>query len=158
MTEMIVHIRFFHPQDQEAVRRLILAGLEERWGFLDPTKNPDLIDIAQTYSDGVFLTAWFEDGGTSAATLVGAGALIHEEEGVARIVRMSVVRSLRRQGIGQALLERLCAHAREAGYRRIVLETTSTWSDAIAFYERYGFRRIGEWDGDTHFTRDLYHA
>ncbi len=152
---MSLHIRPFSSEDQEAAQRLILAGLAERWGFLDPTKNPDLADIAQTYGDGVFLTAWLEDGGAAAMTLVGTGALIHEEEAVARIVRMSVARSLRRQGIGRALLERLLVHAREAGYRRVVLETTSTWSDAVAFYEQHGFRRIGEWDGDTHFSLDL---
>ncbi|MBN2003797.1 MAG: GNAT family N-acetyltransferase [Anaerolineae bacterium] len=153
---MTLHIRPFRPQDQEAAQRLILAGLEERWGVLDPTKNPDLDDITKIYGDDVFLTAWLQNDETSEeTTLVGTGALIREEETVARIVRMSVARSLRRQGIGRTLLEHLFAHARAAGYRRIVLETTSTWSDAIAFYERYGFRRIGEWDGDTHFTLDL---
>ena len=35
--------------DQEAAQRLILAGLVEHWGTLDPTKNPDLDDIQRSY-------------------------------------------------------------------------------------------------------------
>lgn len=142
-------IRPFCPADQEAVKALILAGLREHWGVLDPALNPDLNDIAASYADAVFLTAWVGD------DLVGVGALIHEAAGVARIVRMSVARERRRLGVGQAILRQLCEHARSAGYCRVVLETTSTWDDAIAFYERFGFRRIGTWDGDTHFALAL---
>ncbi|MBN1874342.1 MAG: GNAT family N-acetyltransferase [Anaerolineae bacterium] len=142
-------IRPFQAEDQEVVKTLILDGLVEHWGFLDPTKNPDLDDIAASYKDGVFLTAWLD------GELAGTGALIPEDEVSLRIVRMSVAKYLRRQGIGRVLLERLCAHTRAAGYRQVVLETTSTWKNAIAFYTRFGFRIIGAWDGDTHFVLEL---
>ena len=144
-----VVIRPFRPQDQAAAKDLILAGLEAHWGFLDPTKNPDLDDIASTYAEATFLLAWQGD------EVVGTGALAPEEKGTGRIVRMSVVAHLRRRGIGRLLLERLCEHACAAGYRKLVAETTSTWDDAIAFYERHGFRRVGSWDGDTHFVLSL---
>ena len=142
-------IRPFRPEDQGAVKALILAGLEAHWGALDLTKNPDLDDIATAYSDAIFLTAW------SGERLVGTGALVHEAEGIARIARMSVAADMRRRGVGKALLARLCEEAETAGYRQIVLETTSAWQDAIAFYTRFGFRVIGAWDGDTHFVLDL---
>jgi len=142
-------IRPFRPEDQAAAQGLILDGLVEHWGFLDPTKNPDLDDIASTYADGTFLVAWLGD------DLVGTGALVREADGVARIVRMSVATHLRRRGIGTLVLKRLCGEARAAGYAQIVLETTSTWEDAIAFYKRNGFRVIGSRDGDTHFVLDL---
>lgn len=144
-----VTIRPFQSKDQGAVKALILAGLEEHWGVLDLTKNPDLNDIAASYGDAIFLTAWSGD------RLVGTGVLVHEAEGVARIVRMSVAADMRRRGVGKALLARLCEQAEAAGYRQIVLETTSEWQDAIAFYMRFGFRVIGAWDGDTHFVLDL---
>jgi ribosomal protein S18 acetylase RimI-like enzyme len=144
-----VFIRPFRPQDQAAAKGLILAGLEAHWGCLDPTKNPDLDDITSTYAGATFLLAW------QGENVVGTGALVREEEGVGRIVRMSVAASLRRRGIGRLLLERLCEHARAAGYRQLVLETTSTWENAIAFYERHGFQRVGSWDGDTHFVLPL---
>ena len=144
-----VTIRPFRPDDQVAVKALILAGLEEHWGVLDLTKNPDLNDIAASYGDAIFLTAWIGD------RLIGTGALVHEAEGVARIVRMSVAGHVRRRGVGKALLARLCEEAETAGYRRIVLETTSDWEDAVAFYTRHSFRVISAWDGDTHFVLDL---
>ncbi len=144
-----VTIRPFRPEDQAAAKALILAGLVEHFGYLDPTRNPDLDDIAATYAGGTFLLAWRGD------EIVGTGALVHEREGVARIVRMSVDAPVRRRGIGTQVLQALCEHARAAGYRQIVLETTSTWHEVVAFYRRNGFRLVGSWDGDTHFAMDL---
>jgi ribosomal protein S18 acetylase RimI-like enzyme len=68
---------------------------------------------------------------------------------------MSVARDFRRQGIGSAVLRRLLADAKTAGYRKIVLETTSTWNEAIAFYQRHGFRSMHVWGGDMYFELDL---
>jgi hypothetical protein len=48
-------IRLFCPQDQLHARQLILAGLADHWGALDPTRNPDLDDIARSYAGGLFL-------------------------------------------------------------------------------------------------------
>lgn len=142
-------IQSFRPQDQAAARDLILAGLGEHWGHIDYTLNPDLDDIAATYADAIFLTAWLGD------ELVGTGALIHEEAGSARVVRMSVAKHLRRCGIGRLILERLVECARAAGYRQIVLETTETWDGVIAFYKSYGFRIVGCSDGNMHFVLTL---
>ena len=144
-----ITIRPFRSEDQAAAQALILAGLEEHWGYLDPTKNPDLDDIASTYAHATFLVAWQGD------VLIGTGALIRDGDGVARIVRMSVAKRARRRGIGTLILCHLCEQARALGYRQIVLETTSTWKGAVAFYERNGFQVIGSRDGDTHFVLDL---
>jgi GNAT superfamily N-acetyltransferase len=145
-------IRILDPDDQPAARALVLAGLAERWGWLDESLNPDLDDIAASYSDGVFLTAWLN------GDLVGTGALTPEEEdGVWRIERMSVAALHRRRGIGSRLLHRLLAEAATRGARRVVLETTSTWTDAVTFYQRHGFQIEAHRDGDTHMTLDLPH-
>ena len=37
-----ISIKSFEGEDQEAVQGLILAGLAEHWGAIDPTLNPDL--------------------------------------------------------------------------------------------------------------------
>lgn len=142
-------IQPFRPCDQAAARRLILDGLRERWGELDETKNADLDDIADYYDDGFFLVACLRD------EVIGTGALIPEAAGVGRIVRMSVARTLRRQGVGRKILAALLEQAQAAGYRRVVLETTATWKDAIAFYSRHGFQTVGVRDGDMHFVREL---
>ena len=149
MCHAAIEIHPFTPADQAAVRSLILAGLEEHWGILDPTLNPDLDDIAASYAGAIFLTAW-QDG-----ALVATGALVHEAAGVARVVRMSVDRRRRRSGIGRRILNALLDQARSQGYHRIVLETTATWADAVAFYLRCGFQVTGCRDGDVHFALDL---
>ena len=88
----------FQPDNQAEVQRLILAGLTEHWGQLDPTKNPDLNDIGATYAHATFLVAWFH------GTIVGTGALMPRSAHSAEIVRMSVAAHLRRHGIGRRVV------------------------------------------------------
>lgn len=142
-------IRLFRPEDQPAVHQLILAGLAEHWGALDPALNPDLADIATTYGQAIFLVAFV------GSQLVGTGALIPEQDGVGRIVRMSVAHHWRRQGVGRQILAELLRRAAPAGYCQVVLETTATWSEAIAFYRNNGFREVGVWEGNIHFVKEL---
>ena len=139
----------FAPENQAEVKALILAGLAEHWGTLDPTKHPDLEAIATHYADAIFLVAW-QDG-----RIVGTGALVPRGDGVAEVVRMSVAATVRRQGIGQRLLAELCARGRAAGYRRVVLETTATWHEVVAFYQRCGFKITHYQDGDVYFALEL---
>jgi len=135
--------------DQEAARKLILAGLAERWGTLDPCLNPDLDNLWASYREAIFIVAW------QGEQLVGTGALIPEAEGTARVVRLSVATQARRQGVGRKILVELCQRARRRGYRRLVLETTRTWQDAVAFFKDFGFKPDRESDGDLHFWLDL---
>jgi hypothetical protein len=52
-----ISIQPFQSEDQAEVKSLILAGLVEHWGRLDPSKNPDLEDIQSSYAGAVFLVA-----------------------------------------------------------------------------------------------------
>ena len=142
-------IRPFQHADQPACRALVLAGLEEHWGWLDLTLNPDLDDIAATYRGGVFLTAWLE------GDLVGTGALLPAGPGVYQVARMSVVQRLRGHGLGRRILSCLEEHARGAGAARLVLETTATWEDAVAFYLRCGYTLTHHQDGDVFFEKKI---
>jgi putative acetyltransferase len=139
----------FKPEDQHEVKQLVLAGLEEHWGFLDLTLNPDLNDIATTYSDGIFLVA--RQGGR----IVGTGALLPRDRATAEIVRMSVASHLRRSGLGTMILQSLCEVARARKYQRIILETTSTWQEVVAFYLKFGFQITHHHECDTYFALDL---
>jgi putative acetyltransferase len=142
-------ISTFHPEDQDEVKNLVLAGLVEHWGWLDSSKNPDLDDIAMQYASGVFFIA------RQAGRLVGTGALIPRQDGIAEIVRMSVAKDVRRQGIGKKILSELVNHARQAGFKRLILETTTTWQEVVEFYLHCGFRITHRQDGDTYFALDL---
>jgi GNAT superfamily N-acetyltransferase len=144
-----ITLRPFQPADQPAAKALILAGLVDHWGFLDPTKNPDLTDISSTYANVVFLV------GCLGNELVATGALVPRGEGCAEIVRMSVDRRYRGQGLGKYVLTRLMEYAREIGYRKIVLETTETWEEVVSFYRHYGFKETHHLDGDIYFEMML---
>jgi putative acetyltransferase len=144
-----VDIRPIQPQDQDETRQLILDGLAGHWGWLDPSKNPDLDDIASSYAGALFLVARLD------GRLVGSGVLVPRGECTAEIVRMSVAADVRRKGIGRLILQRLCEHARQNDFQRIVLETTETWHEVVQFYLDYGFRITHHLDGDAYFILDL---
>ena len=135
----------FTPADQPAVKALVLAGLADHWGTLDPSKNPDLNNIAATYKGAYFLVAKQE------GKVVGCGALVPRSPDTAEVVRMSVATAARRQGLGRRILSALCAEAKARGFRRVMLETTQTWSEVIAFYQGFGFRITHYKDGDVYF-------
>jgi len=139
----------FQPEFQAEIKALILAGLAEHWGTLDPNKNPDLDDIAATYAQATFLIARHE------GRIVATGALVPKSEGTAEIVRMSVAAEMRRQGVGRRLLQALCECARARGYQRVILETTATWRGVIAFYQQFGFEITHEQEGDLYFVLAL---
>jgi GNAT superfamily N-acetyltransferase len=139
----------FQPSDQEEAKQLILAGLEEHWGFLDPTLNPDLNDIASTFAKGIFLVARLN------GRLVGTGGLKPQSSHTAEVVRMSVAADCRRLGIGRMILKQLLRQAKALGYSRIVLETTASWADAVNFYLAFGFHKTVVRDGDQYFEYNL---
>ena len=142
-------ISTFTPFDQDDAKALILSGLIEHWGTPDYSLNPDLNDIATSYAGQVFLVARLE------RELVGTGALIFERQNAGRIVRMSVAKAHRRAGIASRVLTTLVTHAQSRGYDTLVLETTETWHDAIAFYLRHGFRPTHHANGEAHFVKQL---
>ena len=149
LRSMDVSIRHFRDTDQQHVRSFILAGMGERWGSIDETANPDIDDISTRYGPENFLVAFHK------GVLVGTGGLIAESVSIVRVVRMWVARDLRRAGIGTQILNCLLDLAQERKYSRVVLETTSTWSDAISFYGKHGFIVEGIRGDEVHFYKDL---
>ena len=150
---MALEFRPFTPADQEAVRALILAGLADHWGAINPELNPDLNDIARSYAGEIFLLAEQE------GRIVGCGALVRKDNITGEIVRMSVAAPARRTGIGKRLLEALCREAARSGMRRLVLETTAGWHEVRLFYEQLGFVYThfvdDEFGGQAHYERRL---
>jgi GNAT superfamily N-acetyltransferase len=143
-----VEIVRFAPEHEAAVRRLILEGLEEHWGVLDPRLNPDLEDIAASYAEGTVLVA------RDVERIVGVGAIVPFAADEGEVKRMSVARGARRQGVGTALLLGLLADAKARGWRSVRLETTADWEDAVQFYGDFGFE-VTHYE-DSCFGRDAY--
>ena len=144
-----IEIRPIRVREAHRARQLILTGLQEKWGDPDPSRNPDLDDIVASYSNGVFLVAIF------GSEIIGTDALVPEAESIARIVRMWVAQSYRGRGVGTEILEQLLKAASIQGYRRVVVETTAAWADAVEFYKNRGFVPVGVVGDDMHFQLEL---
>ncbi len=104
-----------------------------------------------------FWTAW------AGPVLAGCVALKHVEDRHGEVKSMHVAAAMRRRGVGTMLLQHVLAVAREAGLRRLSLQTGS-WAyfqPAHAFYRRHGFVEcapFGDYaeDGNSlFFTRAL---
>lgn len=83
-------------------------------------------------------------GGAGIAPLSGADPLTCE------LQRMYLRTDSRGKGIGDALLERCVAAARQFLYVRCYLETIAQMQPAIEFYGRHGFQDLREPMGRTH--------
>jgi len=138
-----LRIRGYEPGDFDAVWRLHREGVMQTtpsYAEALPGYEDDLMDIAGTYlGDG--RNFWVVEG---AGGLVGMTAIQRVDARTARLRRMRVTEAVRRRGIAQALLDRAIDFCREAGYERLVLDSTEQQTAAHALYERAGFRRTGE--------------
>jgi putative acetyltransferase len=94
---------------------------------------------------GIFLIARVGDRplGCGALRRLREDSLVRElGPDVGEVKRMFVAREARGQGIGRALLARLEDEARALGLVQLVLETGIRQTEALALYERAGFKSI----------------
>jgi ribosomal protein S18 acetylase RimI-like enzyme len=145
-------MRDFKPGDQVPVRELVLEGMRERWGdAYDPSVNPDLDDISASYLDRGAEVVVLEIGGE----IVAAGTLQPDGDGRGRIVRMSVDRAHRRQGLGRRVVAELVRRAHQRGMIEVVVLTDTPWTSALALYRSCAFNEVGQDETDTHFALPL---
>lgn len=142
-------VRGFEPDDKDAVRQLVLAGLAERWGSaFDPGHNADLDDLAASYlGRGAEIVVVVDEGGSIVAT----GTLVPETDRRGRLVRVSVDGGRRREGLARAVVDELVRRARRRGIRNVVVSTDTPWASAMALYRSCGFTELGRDDVETHF-------
>lgn len=123
--------------DAPAIRNLIFEILEAYGLAASPeTTDADLFDL-----DGFY----FEAGGDFAvvvdgSTLIGCVGLLRLDDDVCELRKMYVDWRYRGLGLGKQLLDYAISRAIALGFRQITLETASVLKEAIALYERYGFR------------------
>ena len=144
----MVTIRPFRTTDQAAARALIEEGLGEHFGCIDRNANPDLVDIAASYSGGTgaFFVAELD------GKVVGTTGMIVAER-VGRLVRVAVGRAHRRAGVATALLDHVADFAARAGVAELIASTQPEWPDATAFYRSHGFTPYGRDETDIHLRR-----
>jgi GNAT superfamily N-acetyltransferase len=143
-----LHLRRYLPSDHDAVwalHNLALAGTGAHLG--NGAWDDDLHHIAEVYLDGTgeFLV------GVVAGEVVAMGALQRKQVHVAAIRRMRVRPAWQGRGYGGEVLLALEARAEELGYSKLVLDTTTLQTGAIAFYTARGYTQYDQ--GEVgHFT------
>lgn len=65
-----------------------------------------------------------------------------EDEGVCEMKRLYVRPSYRKTGTGRALVALLMEKAKEAGYKKMRLDTLERLDAAIVLYKQFGFREV----------------
>lgn len=120
--------------DGSALRSMQPRELDERYGSDD--HEPGFVPTAEDIT--VFLVARTPDG-----QAVGCGALRQLDAGSAEIKRMFVLPETRGSGAATAVPRALEAEARARGFGELKLETGTAQPEAMRFYEREGYGRIG---------------
>jgi putative acetyltransferase len=122
------------PRLHEA--RELIAELDAYLTSLYPPERNYLVDVESLCAAGVTFFLARCDGVTA-----GCGAVRRLDESSAEVKRMYVKPQLRGRGIGLAILRAVEARARELGVSRLLLETGTAQPEALALYEREGYRR-----------------
>ncbi|MEM7286005.1 MAG: helix-turn-helix domain-containing GNAT family N-acetyltransferase [Actinomycetota bacterium] len=97
---------------------------------------------------GAFVVAYTND-----RRAAGCGALLTMESSVGEIKRMWVAPEWRGVGLAGRILEDLESRSRSAGHSRTVLDTNAALHDAIAMYERAGYRPIERYNDNPYAQR-----
>ncbi|HEY8041958.1 MAG TPA: GNAT family N-acetyltransferase [Polyangiaceae bacterium] len=134
--------------------RQMLAGyyeeIRKRFGF-DVSRQAAPEDMDPP--GGRFVVAY------EGETPVASGGIRSWEPGVCEIKRMWVAPQARRHGYGRQLLEAIESAAREAGFRRIVLDTLDSHTEAMKLYDSSGYQRVPRYNENPYtsvwFAKDL---
>lgn len=124
----------------EAQFAAILALVHEAFGALMPPSgalNETLADVAARFKAGPVLIA--QDGGA----LVGSLYCALKDDGL-YLTRMAVRPDRQKQGIGRALLAAAEVEARRSGAFKLTLRVRVNLPENRAYFERAGFRVIGQ--------------
>ncbi len=111
-----------------------IERLEKKY-ISTPWSEQDLKDALRG-GNGYALFKAVKDG----ITVGYGGVQVIADEG--NITNVAVDESVRRQGVGSAIVEAITSHCRDNGARKIYLEVCVTNNSAIKLYEKHGFETV----------------
>ncbi len=130
-------LRPANNKDCEKVTNLVYEVLKEYNLKPDPAAtDADIRDIEQSYfrRGGTFCVLEEEDG-----SVIGAYGLYPVDKATCELRKMYLHSSYRGRGLGKLLLEDALSKAKQAGFKKMTLETASVLKEAISLYKSYGF-------------------
>lgn len=128
-------LRRYRPSDAATVRQLHFEGLDQMGVNRPGPWDADLDHIEAEYlTGGEFLLAEAE------GEVVAIGGLRPIGADTAELKRLRVAAGHQRRGFGEAITRALIIRARELGFKRLVLDTTTQQAPAQALYRKLGFR------------------
>jgi ribosomal protein S18 acetylase RimI-like enzyme len=134
---MELTIRKYRQTDHERVMNLHIEGLRQHNASIgDPSMDKDMQNISSTYieNDGDFLV------GMLGNMIVCMGAYRKRDYKTAEVKRIRVDSAYQRRGYGQDILVSLEKSARQKGYGRIILDTTTHQEPAILLFKKNGYQ------------------
>ena len=137
MNNTIISIIDYTPEYAGAFKDLNLQWLQQ-YGL---TEEPDLLMINNPQKE-ILDTGGFIFLAKCGEQIAGTSALIKETPVQFELVKMSVAPAFQGKGISRLLIEKCLQAAKEAGAKRIYLQSNSQLTTAIALYEKYGFTHI----------------
>ena len=138
-----IEIRPFAEGDADDVLSVILPIQREEFGIdITADAQPDLRVIPDFYQSGKGQFWVAVKDGAIVGTL-GLKDIGHNQAALRKMFVAAEVRG-REHGVAALLLERMFAHARDAGITDIFLGTTDKFVAAHRFYEKNGFTEIAK--------------
>ena len=131
----------FEPQHAEAFRTLNEAWISKH--FTLEAKDREVLEDPQgkIIAKGGRIFMALKDGEP-----VGCVALLAVADGGYEVAKMTVTEAARGTGLGRRLMERCIEAGRQAGARRLYLETNSCLGPALGLYRAMGFRDLAPVD------------
>lgn len=143
-TQNYYQIREANNNDIDSIKTVVFTVLQE-YG-LKPSEDgidSDLNDIGKNYTQkNGFFGVLINKNEKNSPKIVGTFGLYKLSEKDCEIRKMYLLPEARGKGQGKKIIRFLIIKALEKGYRSILLETNSVLKEAIALYEKSGFKKI----------------
>jgi putative acetyltransferase len=135
------------------IRQVLTEYGANREGFAFADAELDELTQAFAGSQSAYWIATMDNKVVGGA---GFGPLQGGDPSICELKKMYLLPEARGCGFGKGLMDVILKNAKEAGYRRIYLETTANMTQARALYEKYGFQRLAGPLGATgHFGCEI---
>jgi putative acetyltransferase len=134
---MTASYRPANNSDVPSVQKVVYQVLRE-YGLTPEPGETDkcLQDIEKFYfSRGGYFEVCEVNG-----VIVGSWGIQTLENGSCELRKMYLLSSQRGKGIGREMMVRSLAKAKELGFKRVELDTASVLKEAIAMYQKFGFK------------------